>query len=167
MTGTHSMTFSPWSLSTSRSTPCVEGCWGPMLRMSSSVSSPSSLSMTGNEILAASSMAAFSRSIVVTRSTAFEDLFAEPEHALGERFGTGRAPRHIHVDRDDRVHALERRVAVPELAAGARAVAHRDHPLRLGHLLVQPAQPRGHLVGHRAGHDHHVGLPGARAEHLG
>src|SRR5258708_11381909 len=161
------MTFSPWSFSTRRSTPCVEGCWGPMLRMSSSVSSPSSLSMTGGGPAAASidrgsagaGEAGPGRTEVLSSfSSALEDLFAEPEHALGEGLGPRRASRHVDVHRDDGIDALQRRVAVPELAAGARAVAHRDDPLGLGHLLVKAAQARSHLVGHRAGHDHHVGL---------
>src|SRR5260221_5402054 len=142
MTGMHSMTFSPWSLSTSLSTPWVEGCCGPRLRMSSSVSRPSSLSMTGSGMFAAST--------VVRLSTALEDLFAQAEDTFGQRFGAGRTAWDVDVDRNDRVDTLERRVAVPELATRARAVAHRDHPLGLGHLLVQPAEPGSHLVGHGA-----------------
>jgi hypothetical protein len=47
--------------------------------------------------------------------SAFCDLLAESEHALGERLGTRRAAWHVNVDRDDRVDALEGRIAVPEL----------------------------------------------------
>src|SRR5438067_11884434 len=174
MTGMHSMTFSPWSFSTSRRTPWVEGCWGPMLRMSSSVSSPSWLSITGSRTpepsvdrgSAGGGAAGLGRTDVLS-SPALEDLLAQPEHALGQRLGAWRAAGNVHVDRDDRVDALQRRVAVPELAAGARAVAHRDEPLGLGHLLVQPAEPRGHLVGDGAGDDHHVGLARTRTEDLG
>ncbi len=38
MTTSASTTFSPSSFSTTRSTPCVAGCCGPMLMTSSSVS---------------------------------------------------------------------------------------------------------------------------------
>src|SRR6266436_2475519 len=38
MTTSQSTTFSPSSRRTTRSTPCVLGCWGPMLITSSSVS---------------------------------------------------------------------------------------------------------------------------------
>src|SRR5205809_7560956 len=56
----------------------------------------------------------------------FGNLLAEPEKALEERFGARRAARHIHIDRHDRVDTLKRGVAVPELAARRRAVAHGD-----------------------------------------
>src|SRR2546425_3497137 len=36
MTGRHLTTTSPSSTSSRRSTPCVDGCWGPMLTLSSS-----------------------------------------------------------------------------------------------------------------------------------
>src|SRR6266568_2730136 len=118
MTGMHSMTFSPWSFSTRRRTPWVEGCCGPMLRMSSSVSSPSSLSMTGSEMRAASAVdwgsagagsAGPGRTTVVTvlLSPALEDLFAKTEHALGERLGPRRAAGDVDVHRNDGVDPLQ------------------------------------------------------------
>ena len=55
---------------------------------------------------------------------------------------------------------------VVEHAAGARAGAHRDHPLRLEHLVVDLAQRRGHLVHDAAGDDQQVGLARRRAERL-
>src|SRR6266487_986359 len=138
-----------------------------MLRMSSSVSSPSWLSITGRRTpepsvargSAGGGAAGLGRTDVLSSlSPALEDLLAQPEHALGQRLGAWRAAGNVHVHRDDRVDALQGRVAVPELAAGAGAVAHRDDPLGLWHLLVQPAKARGHLVGDGAGDDHHVGL---------
>src|SRR5688500_15304647 len=134
MTGTHSTTFSPDSFSTSRSTPCVDGCCGPMLRMSSSVSSPSSVCTVG------SSMSVPFRTSVSVALATLGDLFAEPEDPRGERFWTRRAARHVDIHGNDRVDALQGRVRVPELAAARCAVPHRDDPLRLGHLLVEPAQ---------------------------
>src|SRR3546814_1887623 len=50
-------------------------------------------------------------------------------------------------------------------AAAVGAGAHGDHPARLRHLVVDLAQRGRHLVGQRAGDDHHVGLPRARPEH--
>src|SRR5258706_1630962 len=163
MTGMHSTTFSPESFRTRRSTPWVEGCCGPMLRMSSSVSSPSS-SMTGSSICVSSRVGRVSASVL--RSGASDDLFAKSQDSFGERLGTRRAPWHVHIDRDHGVDALQRRIAVPELAAARGAVPHRDDPLGLGHLLVQATEARGHLVGHRPRDDHHVRLTGARAEDL-
>src|ERR1700682_5754625 len=122
--------------------------------------------MTGSWICAESSLGRSSASVVAS-SAAPRDLFAKTEHAFGQRLGARRASWHVHVDGHDRVYALEGRVAVPELAAARGAVAHRDHPLRLGHLLVQATKTRRHLVGHGARDDHHVRLTRARAEDLG
>ena len=72
--------------------------------------------------------------------------------------GRGGQPGHVHVDGDDLVDALGHRVAVPVGAAAVGAAAHRDHVLRVGHLLVEPLDGRDHLVGDRAGDDHDVGL---------
>jgi hypothetical protein len=72
----------------------------------------------------------------------------------------------MDVDRDDLVHALEDGVVV-EHPAGARAGAHRDHPLRLEHLVVDLPQRRCHLVGDAARDDQQVGLARRGAEDLG
>jgi hypothetical protein len=71
----------------------------------------------------------------------------------------------VDVDRDDLVDALQDRVVV-EHPAGARAGAHRDHPLRLEHLVVDLPQRAGHLVRDAARHDHQVGLSRRRRELL-
>src|SRR5215813_14756431 len=42
MSGMASFITSPSARTTNRSTPCVEGCWGPMLRVMSSVERPPS-----------------------------------------------------------------------------------------------------------------------------
>ena len=80
--------------------------------------------------------------------------------------GPGRAAGDEHVHRHDLVHALHERVVV-EHAAHRRAGAHRDHPLGLGHLVVDAAQHRRHLPRHAPGDDHQVGLARRGAEHLG
>src|SRR2546423_12910865 len=95
-----------------------------------------------------------------------DDLFAKAEQPFDDRLRPRRAARDIYVDWYDGVATLERGVAVPNLAARGRAVAHSDDPLRLGHLLVETAEARRHFVGDRPCHDHHVGLPRARAENL-
>ena len=48
--------------------------------------------------------------------------------------------------------------------ASIRTTAHRDDPARVGHLIVHLSQGGGHLVGERAGHDHHIRLPRAGPE---
>ena len=83
---------------------------------------------------------------------------------MQQRLRPGRAAGHVHVDRDDLVDALGHRVRVPVRAAAVGARAERDHVLRLGHLVVEPLDRRGHLVGDRAGDDHQVGLARAVRE---
>src|SRR5918911_382714 len=46
MTGRQCTTTSPSSTSSTRSTPCVDGCWGPMLTFSSSRASGLAVSVT-------------------------------------------------------------------------------------------------------------------------
>ena len=79
--------------------------------------------------------------------------------------GRGGQPGTCMSTGDDLVHALEDGVVV-EHPARARAGAHRDHPLRLEHLVVDLAQRRGHLVRDAAGDDQQVGLARRRAERL-
>src|SRR5580765_4649584 len=76
-----------------------------------------------------------------------------------------RAARQIHVDRHDVVDALDDGVVV-EHAARRGAHAHREDPLRVGHLVVDLAQHRRHLLADPAGDDHQVGLPRAGPEDL-
>src|SRR5262249_44803866 len=49
-------------------------------------------------------------------------------------------------------------------SAGARARAHRDHPLGLEHLVVDLSQRRGHLVHDAARDDQQIGLARRRAK---
>ena len=78
--------------------------------------------------------------------------------------GRGRAAGHVDVDGDELVDALGHGVRVPVRATGVGAGAERDDVLRLGHLVVEAPDRRGHLVGDRAGDDHEVGLARARSE---
>ena len=94
------------------------------------------------------------------------DLLLQLHDAVDQRLGTRRAAGNEHVDRHDLIRALHDGVVV-EHAAARRARAHRDHPLRLGHLVVDAAHRRRHLARQPAGNDHQVGLPRRAAEHLG
>ena len=94
------------------------------------------------------------------------DFVLQTHQPIQQRLGPGRAPRHVHIDRNDLIDALQHAVG-RERTARIRAAAHRDHPLGLGHLVVEPAQNRSHLLGHGAGHDHQVRLPRRGAKHLG
>jgi hypothetical protein len=85
------------------------------------------------------------------------DLVVELEDRVHEHLGARRAAGQVDVDGHDVVDALHDRVVV-EHAAGAGAHAHRDDPLRLGHLVVDLPDDRRHLLRDAAGHDHQVGL---------
>ena len=85
----------------------------------------------------------------------------DPIHqCLRRRRTTG----NIDINGYDPITAPRHRITIMIVPAAVRAAAHRDHPARLGHLVVHLAQGRRHLVGERAGDDHDVGLARARAE---
>src|SRR5438093_40336 len=101
---------------------------------------------------------------IATRSVPLRlggDLVLQLHEPVDHRLGTGRAARDVDVDRDDRVDAHDGRVVVVE-AAGARAHAEGDDPLRLGHLVVDALEDRRHLVADRPDDEEDVGL--ARGE---
>ncbi len=93
------------------------------------------------------------------------DLVVQLEDRVDQHLRPRRAAGQVHVDRHDVVDALDDRVVV-EHAAAAGADAHREHPLGLGHLVVDLAQHRRHLLADPAGHDHQVGLARGGAEDL-
>ena len=93
------------------------------------------------------------------------DLVLQLQNAVDQRLGRGRTAGHIDIDRNDAVTAAHDRVAVVVVATPIGAGTHRNHPARFGHLVVHLAQGRRHFVAQRAGHNHHVRLPWARAKH--
>ena len=108
---------------------------------------------------AASAAASSSRSALtrLTPELRVLDLVVQLEDRVDEHLRPRRAAGQVDVDRDDVVDALHDRVVVEHAAAGG-ADAHREHPLGVGHLVVDLAQHRGHLLAHPAGDDHQVGL---------
>src|SRR6266550_6008037 len=92
------------------------------------------------------------------------DLLLQLDDPVQQGLGAWRAPGHVDVDRHDLVHALRHRVRVPVRAAAVRAGAERDDVLRLRHLVVDPLEGRGHLVGERPGHYQQVRLAGPMGE---
>src|SRR5260370_10025181 len=78
------------------------------------------------------------------------DALLEQDDALEQRLAARRAARHVHLDADDLVDALGDRVRVPVGAAAVGARAHRDHVLRIGHLLVETLAGGRHLSGDEA-----------------
>src|SRR5215469_9491342 len=101
----------------------------------------------------------FQRSISTFNCRGAADFLLEQQHAIQERFGRRRAAWHVNVDRHDTVAAADHRVGKMIVAAAVGAGTHRDHITGFWHLVVNLAQRRRHLIGERAGDDHHVGLP--------
>ena len=94
------------------------------------------------------------------------DLVLKLDDAVDQRLRPRRAAGHVDVDGQELVGALHERVVVED--AGARGAGpHRDHPLRLEHLVVDAADDRRHLDRDAAGEDQHVGLARRGAEDLG
>ena len=93
------------------------------------------------------------------------DLLLELEDRVDQLLGRRRAARDVDVHGDDLVDPL-RHVVRPVEASRGGADAHRDDPLGLGHLVVDPPQDRRHLVRHRAGDDQQVRLARREADDL-
>src|SRR6266516_1806424 len=92
------------------------------------------------------------------------DALLQLDDAVQERLGPGRAAGDVDVHRDDLVDAFGDRVGVPVRPAAVGTGAERDHVLRLRHLVVEPLQGGGHLVGEGARHHQQVGLARAVGE---
>src|SRR2546425_9220472 len=92
------------------------------------------------------------------------DPLLQQDDALEQRLGPRRTAGDVDVDRDDLIDALRDRVGVPIGAPAVGAAPHGDDVLGVGHLLVQTANGRGHLVGDRPGDDDEVRLSGAGGE---
>src|SRR3954447_26193533 len=88
------------------------------------------------------------------------DPLLEEHDALEQGFRPRRAPGHVDVDGDDLIDTFGDRVAVPVWPAAVGTRAHRDHVLRIRHLLVQSLDGWCHLVRDRTGHHDEVGLAG-------
>src|SRR5688500_7280415 len=90
------------------------------------------------------------------------DLLLQLQDAVENRLRVGRAAGDIDVYRHYLVDPLDHSIG-REGAARRGAVAYRDAPLRLGHLVPDGAHHRGELLGDRAAHQHHVALAGREA----
>src|SRR5262245_45144049 len=98
--------------------------------------------------------------------TRSRDFLLQLHEAINERFRTRRAARYIHVHRNHLIDTLDDGVVIED-AADRRTRAHRDDPLRVGHLVVDAPHGGRHLSRQPAGDDHQVRLARRAAEHLG
>src|ERR1035437_9109054 len=66
------------------------------------------------------------------------ELLFELEQAFNERLRPRRAARDINIHREQLIHPFDHRVLAREHERPARnsAIAHRNNPFRLGHLVV-------------------------------
>src|SRR5450830_1339539 len=94
------------------------------------------------------------------------DLLLELHEAVEESLGPRRTAGYVDVHGHDSVDALRDRVG-PVRAAAGRAGAHRDDPLRFGHLVVEALDDGRHLFRHGSRHDHEVALPRRATEDFG
>src|SRR5690606_41553973 len=79
------------------------------------------------------------------------DLGLQLHQAIDQGFGGRRATRHVDIDRHDPVAAAHHRVGVVVVAPAIGAGTHRQDPAWFGHLVVELAQGRRHLVAQGAG----------------
>src|ERR671935_244315 len=85
------------------------------------------------------------------------DLVLQLHDAVEKRLCSRRATGHVDIHGHDTVAAAHDGVRIVVIAAAVGARAHRDHPARLSHLVVDLAKRRRHLVAERSGNDHQVG----------
>ena len=86
------------------------------------------------------------------------------ENPVHQRLARRRTPRHINIHRHNPIAPPRDTITIMIIPAPIRATAHRHHPPRVRHLIVDLAQGWGHFVGKGAGNDHDVGLAGGGAE---
>src|SRR5437016_2170519 len=87
------------------------------------------------------------------------DLRAELEEPVNQGFRADRTAGDEDVRGDECVRTLHNAVRVVIRSSANRALAHRDDPLRLRHLLVQAADGRSQLQRNRAIQQEDVALP--------
>jgi hypothetical protein len=97
-------------------------------------------------------------SVPHSRDLGVPHLALQLEDAVHEGLAGGRTAGNIDIDGHDSVATADDAVAVVVVAATVGAATHADDPSGLGHLIVDLAQGRGHLVGEGAGDDHDIGL---------
>lgn len=86
------------------------------------------------------------------------------EDAIHQSLARGRATGYVNIDRHNSVTAADDTVAVVVVTTSVGAATHGDDPSGLGHLIVDLAQSRSHLIGEGPGDNHDVGLTGRGTE---
>src|SRR5260370_3708021 len=86
------------------------------------------------------------------------DFTRQLEKGVKEALGPGRPADDVNIHGHDAIHTSQTRVRM-DRTAGARARAHRNTPLGIGHLLPDALEHGAYLQRDRAGDDHQGGLP--------
>src|SRR5581483_1721463 len=94
------------------------------------------------------------------------DLALQFHERVQQRFRPRRTTGNVNVHWNVPVDSLEHVVTLLEWSAGNRARAHRDHVLRVRHLVVEPDDLRRHFLRHRAGDNHQIRLARRWAENF-
>ena len=97
--------------------------------------------------------------------TLLHHLLLQHHDAVHECFRPRRTSRDVHVDGNDRIDPLHHGVVVKHAARG-RTGPHRNHPLRLWHLLIDPSNDGRKFQRHTSGTEEHIGLARGVAESL-
>lgn len=105
-----------------------------------------------------------SLSIPHPRNLRMSHLLLQLKNPIHQRLARGRATGHIDVDGDDPIAPPRHAVTVVIVPSPISTRAHADHPAGFGHLVVDLAQSRSHLIGQSSSHDHHIRLAGRGAE---
>ena len=94
------------------------------------------------------------------------DFLLQSHECLEQSFRPRRATGNMHIHRNIAVDPLQHVIPLLERPSGDCASPHRNHILRLRHLVVEPNHLGRHLFGHRPRDDHQVSLPRRRPEDL-
>lgn len=103
-------------------------------------------------------------SVPHSRNLGVPHLSLQLEDTVHQGLARRGASRDVNIDGHDPVTATHHAVAVVIVTSSVGAAAHADDPSGFGHLIVDLAQGRSHLVGESAGHNHDVRLTGRGSE---
>ena len=93
------------------------------------------------------------------------DLLLKLDKSKEQRLGGRGTPGDVNIDGNDPIASSDNSIGVVVISATVGTGPHTDNPPRLRHLIVHLAQGRGHLIGQRTGHDHHIRLTRTGTEH--
>src|SRR5438067_249922 len=106
------------------------------------------------------------RSFVLAGEFLSVDLALQFHESMQECLRPRRTSGNVNVHGNVPIDPFQHVVSLFERPTGNRAGPHRDHILRVGHLVVEPHDLRRHFFGDSPGHDHEIGLARRWPEHF-